>query len=379
MDVEKKQKLRGLVMDCASYLEEMSDRHKLAVRLLEYVRDVAAQKPMIARNGGNFLVNLLRLGPKFPPQVLRDLEFRVQASSLERGRSDLLSVLDEQIRESDEIVGRWRTEVSVLGWMQWSSKSIADALTLLCFPFYSLRAHEFSGKGPNVESLSTSYKAVSQHVLVSSLHAFLESIERGREVLKKWLEVAELLRRAHNYHMLMAVQNGLMRHQLDRLGVWKLLSSSVRKRKLAIDELFAVEDRMAKLIEEQKEAASRRVEGMIPCIFWLAQKAELLQETPRYHDGRINEDRLLAADNVFGALLGMQSLRYPSLAANEAFFYMRHLDRQPLKEDEELYVLSDKVKESVMSVKARSSSFGDMFRRSSSSTPSLEASLDSEM
>lgn len=66
---------------------------------------------------------------------------------------------------------------------------------------------------------------------------------------------------------------------------------------------------------------------MIPCIFWFVQKGMLLQETPLFANGEVNESRLQAASRVFGVLWDMQNKPYADLRSEEKVrWYFLRLD-----------------------------------------------------
>ncbi len=119
------------------------------------------------------------------------------------------------------------------------------------------------------------------------------------QCVDQWLEISDKLRKMHNWHMLFALQNAFQRHQLDRLNeLWASLSRKQLKRKKYLEDTFSAADKMAGLLAEQRQCLGRV--PMIPCIFWLVQKATLLGETPLYaDDGTINVQHFVAANNVF--------------------------------------------------------------------------------
>merc|ERR1719197_1240550 len=99
---------------------------------------------------------------------------------------------------------------------------------------------------------------------------------------------------------------------------------------------------------------------MIPCIFWLVQKATLLKETP-VHDsnGELNMERVKAANNIFAAMMTMQKMRYPPLRENEqVLWYLMRLEREGKEgtlDEDEMYRLSDAAK--AQAGRSRSTSF----------------------
>jgi len=174
--------------------------------------------------------------------------------------------------------------------------------------------------------------------------------------------------------MLLAVHNGWHMHQLDRLKLWDGFSAAAQKRKAVLDELCSVENRFTGLLEEQAKGRAARCGGLIPCVFWFNQKAELLRETPRFSSDRsVNNDYLIAAWNVFGSLKEFQKMRYDeNLKENEATYYFSQLmNRKPsdsVEEDacEMLYPLSDEIKSAKESLKPKRPSLASFFKRSSS-------------
>ena len=87
-------------------------------------------------------------------------------------------------------------------------------------------------------------------------------------------------------------------------------------------------------------------EPLIPCVFWLYQKATLLNETPLYlEDGHLNLGRINAAQNIFSDVQAMQRKRYPPLREEEQIlWYLLRLERANFCTEDDLYLLSDAAK-----------------------------------
>jgi hypothetical protein len=257
----------------------------------------------------------------------------------------------------------------VLGWIDYPIEEICYALTEMCMPFYRLRSFEFEeGQlGKHLKELNLRYKSVSTFVTESVLAASVLSKRRGIATVERWLEVAAGLHQSLNYHMLFAVQNGLQKHQVDRLDVG--ISKKHAKIKTKIDLLFDATTGMAMMKKEINENVAK-LRPMIPCVFWLLQKALLLKESPLFVDNQLNLDRINAARNVFKDMATMQSCPYPKQQVNEKvlWFFMR-IERKlsDFLDDESLYVLSDaaKVHLATSSTRKRSGSLiGHMTPRS---------------
>jgi hypothetical protein len=275
---------------------------------------------------------------------------------------------------SSPVLGRWRVGLSprsdVLGWIDYPIEEIVGALTNMCLPFYRLRSFEFEeGQlGKHLKELNLRYKSVSTFVTESVLAASVLSKRRGIATVERWLEVAAGLHQSLNYHMLFAVQNGLQKHQVDRLDVG--ISKKHAKIKAKIDLLFDATTGMAMMKKEINENVEK-LRPMIPCVFWLLQKALLLKESPLYVDNQLNLDRINAARNVFKDMATMQSCPYPKRQVDEKvlWFFMR-IERKlsDFLDDDSLYVLSDAAKVHLAtssSTRKRSGSFiGQMTSRS---------------
>jgi hypothetical protein len=180
---------------------------------------------------------------------------------------------------------------------------------------------------------------------LSVLSAAMVSKKQGIAAVEHWLDVAVILRERRNYHMLFAIQNALEMHPVSRLSfLFKGASKKHAKAKKEIDQLFSATDRMKRVKAEIAAAVGK--EPLVPCVFWLVQKAALLQETPMLTaDGKLNEQRVLAASNIFVDLAPMQEKRYPPLREDEQIlWYLMRLEREELCSEEDLYKLSDAAK-----------------------------------
>jgi hypothetical protein len=249
------------------------------------------------------------------------------------------------------VLGRWRSNISprtnLFVWLRWDPAQIGAALTCMCLPFFRLRANEFHEKNPgkHLKDLNLRYNSVSKFVALSVLSAAIVSKKQGVTAVEHWLDVAVNLRERHNYHMLFAIQNALEMHPVSRLSfLFKSASKKHTKAKKDIDQLFSATDRMKKLKAEVADLVGKA--PLVPCVFWLVQKAALLQETPMLTaDGKLNELRVLAATNIFVDLAPMQDKRYPPLREDEQMlWYLMRLEREELCSEEDLYKLSDAAK-----------------------------------
>ena len=384
MDVQKKAILSGLSLVSFRFFASMENGEETFVfnHLLPYLRHQCEEKPMLASNGLYFLRLLIECGRPWHHDLLELTRCHVETlptNSLAAQEKVLISIKSE-LQSFKKVVGKWRADTDPLAWTKWDSDYIASGLTALCACFYNIRSHEFYDEdaSPNVSSLRNCYKAVSYQVACSTLTAFKLGVQRGRDILLQWLAIAEALRSLHNYHLLMAVQNGWQMHQLDRLNLWRGMSTSALKSKDFLDRLCSVDTRMAGLLQEQEAARQQKAARMIPCMFWLVQKAELLNETPLLcgdADNGVNKDYLVAAHNVFGLLKKMQQLSYgKDVQENEASYYFSQLDPESLEVNSEfLYELSDSIKEMVQ-LKPKRSSISSFFQRSPSKLSSAETS-----
>ncbi len=201
----------------------------------------------------------------------------------------------------------------------------------MCLPFYRLRAFEFDEKKPgkHLKDLNLRYNSVSSFVTKAILCAAVQSKKQGIAAIEKWLEIASDLWSRRSYHMLFAVQNALQKHQVDRLDfLFAAANKKAQKTKSKLDKLFSPQDRMAQLIAELN--ANVGVHPMIPCIFWLVQKATLLKETPVFlASDALNLDRVTAANNIFSNMAKMQEMRYAPLQEDEQIlWYFMRIERE---------------------------------------------------
>ena len=285
----------------------------------------------------------------------------------EQALKDVMGV----IRRQSLVCGKWATEVSpsdnVLFWIRADTEEIAHALTSLCLPFYGLRPYEFTlnDHGKHLKALNNQYAMITKFICTSVLVGFNLSVKEGVEVLQKWLDVGQVLREMRNYHMLFALQNALMKHQLDRLGKLKSkMDSKHKKMKKELDALFDPNNRMSSYIEEQKKYIGKR--PVIPCIYWLLHQAYLLDEVPKKEkDGSLNTKLFVAAANIFKDLTAMQEHKYEKLKEGEVLWYFQALESeaQEIEQDEEsLYQLSDGARLRSGSVKGRRDSTNTLKR-----------------
>ena len=389
VDVEEKSVAQALSLVLSWTLTSQEEvNHFVHDLLLPFVESSQEERPMLAANGLRFLKGWLESGRHQDACWYRALRERIARMPPSPAQNECLIAIDLELQRRPNVVGKWPVAVDALGWTAWDASYIAQGLTAQCAYFFDLRPFEFNeerdGLCGTLTRLRSSSSAVSRHVVLSTLKAFQESEKRARQALTLWLEVAEALRALHNFHMLLAIHNGWHMHQLDRLNAWAEMPSSVLKRKAALDELCSVEDRFAGLLKEQSDIRKAREPGIIPCIFWFVQKAELLHETPVLtSDGKVNESYLQAARSVFGSLKEFQRLRYESIKDNEATYYFSQLasDQAQQNADDEysdmLHALSDEIKSSRATLpKPKRLSLTSFFKSSSSRDSSIEKSGD---
>jgi len=314
--------------------------------------------------------------------LLKEMELLVRDMADTPARSKCLETVEKSLDSFSPVLGRWKANLSprsnLLAWLDWDAEAIAVALTAMCLPFYRLRSDEFDEKTPgkHLKDLNMRYNSVTKFVTASVLAAAVISKKLGIQAVEKWLETAKELHERRNYHMLFAIQNGLQKHQVDRLDlIWHAMSKKHFKIKAKIDALFSAADRMAPLLAELADNVGKH--PMIPCIFWLVQKATLLKETPVLGaDGRLNADRVVAATNIFRDMMIMQEQRYPPLREDEqVLWYLMRLEREgkdaSLSEDE-LYKLSDAAKKHNSRSRANSFTFRPVKAKKRSSMHSMD-------
>ena len=145
--------------------------------------------------------------------------------------------------------------------------------------------------------------------------------------------------------MLFALQNAFASHAVERLS---FLDASISKKhrlwKEEINQMFSTEDRMKRFLHELALFKGR--DPLIPCVFWLYQKATLLAETPLFsEDGSVNRGRISSAQHVFSDVYKMTQKRYAPLHEEEQIlWYLMRLERHEMLPEDEMYVLSDAAK-----------------------------------
>lgn len=289
----------------------------------------------------------------------------------------ILDIIATQINYKSPVLGRWHSNPfeDTTRWMDWNAKEIAVNLNAICEPFLRLRACEFNAQGKagtHLKHLNDIGSGMSFFVAVSILVAATASPAQGVQAVSLWFGVMRELYREGNFHMLHAVQMGLGKHQVDRLiWLWKDLPRKVLKIKKEMDNLFDLGDRMTKLAALWTERAGQQ--PTIMSIFWLVQKATLLEESPLVVEGeKLNVDQLAAADHVFQLLEKMQSKWYAKSPCDDEakrWYFLqipRALSATSIDElEERMYALSDQVR-----VKGGSKS--DSGRRQKQLRPSLD-------
>jgi hypothetical protein len=199
-----------------------------------------------------------------------------------------------------------------------------------------------------MQQLTVLFNSLSRFVTVSILSASVSKKSLGIEVAERWLAISRQLRNFNNYHLLMAIQTGLAKHQCDRQSwLWSGLSAKWRSEKEALDAMFDPNTRMEGAVQSIHTNIGQR--PLIPCTFWLVQKAQLLKETPVFlDDGTINTARIRAASNIYQDMIAGQKCRYSidvSKMPEELLWYFLRLERGVLQiTEDELYSLSDAAK-----------------------------------
>jgi hypothetical protein len=275
----------------------------------------------------------------------------VQAQPESELREKCMPKVQKGIDDHSPVLGRWRANNSprsnMFFWLERTPEQVAVALTAMCLPFYRLRPCEFSEKNPgkHLKDLNLRYNSVSKFIALSILCSAVASKKQGIAAMERWIETGRYLREMRNYHMLFALQNALAKHQVDRLSFLERgISRKYKAVKKDFDELFSVKDRNKLFLKELAEFTGK--EPLIPCVFWLVQKATLLQETPLWTgEGEFNVQRVTSAINIFADITLLQEKKYPPLREEEQIlWYLMRLERDDLISDDELYVLSDAAK-----------------------------------
>lgn len=257
--------------------------------------------------------------------------FYIEGEGTDKGV--LLRAIEDQLVSQSPILGRWRVKSpreDVLHFTSWNAGDISKTLTVMCMSFFRLRAWEFdeSSPGPHLKDLNRKCTTLSHFVSLSILAACCVSRDKAVDTAELWLSVGRKLLEMRNFHMAFAVQLGFAKFQVDRLSwLWKSLRRKAAKEKEQLNEFFDPGNRMQKVVETMLACAGK--EPMIPCIFWLVQKALLLLECPLVSDGKLNMSRVVAASNIFKDLLvTSQTVRYEELKEDEQIlFYFQRLER----------------------------------------------------
>lgn len=289
-------------------------------------------------------------GRSLSPHLLELMFEAIDKQPESDARATCLKGLEQEIYKFSPILGRWKPELSprsnLLVWLDWDAKVIATGLTFMCLPFYKLRACEFdeTNPGSHLHDLTLRYNSVAKFVTLTCLAASVFSAANGVRTMQKWLDVAKTLKEMQNYHMLFAIQNGLQKHQVDRLkSLFLGLSNGHSRIKAKIDKLFAPADRM-RIVQNKIRSNILLGNPVIPCIFWLSQKAALLKEVPIvsvHKSNSLNVDRVVAATNIFDDLLAMQLNRFVLKENEQVLWYLMRLEREEDVSEEVLYNMSD--------------------------------------
>jgi hypothetical protein len=324
-------------------------RERFANRVIDAAWKCLYTNPELASKKLAFISSFLSLGKRLQPETLERLKGTVLKKFPEGRRGNVGETLDNELAFLPRVVGRWNANV-YSNVLDWPAERIAIALTAMVAPsFFNLRPDDFLNGTTHLTEMTLRYEAVSEFVSLTILKAAAVGLAPAVTMATHWIEVAtHLIAELHNYHMGSAVQAGMAKHYVERLKpLWEALPSAVAKKKLFLDVMCSAEARMAGLRTAQEEAKAKRVAGMIPAMYWLVQKTELLRETPLLHNHALNPYYFLSAGKIFGDLAKMQELRYPSglLVEDEVFFTFMQLERQPRCDEDAMSELSDRARE----------------------------------
>lgn len=376
-ELDRKAVIKGIACTSEYHLASQEEAREFIFRVVAFIESKRKTKPMLANNAFAFIIEWLKRGRRYGEDsaLLKDLELAIQAFPDSPRRTQCLQVVGDEIAFFPRVVGRWASDdFRPLKFLDWRSRKIAVALTAMSAPlFFDLRPYEFkkvNGEpGPNLKTLTLHNRMMSDFVSVSVMSAAVESAKKATKVVCKWINVCMALLELHNFDICFAVYSGLVKHPVQRIkSLIDKIPKSFQKSHDMLDEMFSPETRMKGLLDAQKAAVQKKVHGMVPAIYWLVQKAELLTETPRLSDnGDMNATFFTSAAHIFGDLYEMQGCEYDPgvLTEDEQLFYFLELERRPLKSEDELYELSD-IAKAKLSVRHRSSSSQDIFRRLSS-------------
>ncbi len=263
----------------------------------------------------------------------------------------LIFLIEQSLSRRSPVMSRWHSDPAsdVLGWMAWSDDQIAASLNNLSLPFWQLRAHEFSLPfGHNLTHLNEIANSLSMFVAASILVGCVVSKTTGAVVASRWVKVCKLVLAMGNFHILFAIHCGMQKHQVERVPV-SLFAGREKTFKKEMDDLFNPCDRFETACNMWTNRAMAR-EPTVLCVFWLVQKATLLEESPLHQARNFNVDAFHAAYNTFHVLHLAQSIPPLPLDARlspECSWYFLEVARSfKAREnlEERLYALSDKLK-----------------------------------
>jgi len=153
--------------------------------------------------------------------------------------------------------------------MDWPAIEIARQLTLTDFDlFQRIQAKEFLGqawnkegkeeKAPSICALIERFNEVGQFLV--SLIVQLEDIEERKDMLKKWIQVAEECLVMNNFHALMAIVSGLSSTAVSRLTkTWELVSNKYQHKFHALQAITVPEKNFTVLRERMASAAPPKI------------------------------------------------------------------------------------------------------------------------
>ncbi len=306
--------------------------------------DRLSQSPTTQSKDLCFFLQALVTHGNLPQESLVDIKHGISRNTQRSVFSELLALIDVQVQQKKQPIPQpppITPKTSMLAWMNksWDAAGISAALTELCMPFYRLRAGEFRDEqnlGENLSLLNKRCASLTDFVATSILSAATESQDRAKKVTVKWLAIAESLHERNNYHMLFAIHNGLHTNAVERLEwLFESLANNSKATFKKLNGFFNILDKMKQLTDATEQLAGKR--PVIPCIYWIYNKALLSHETPLYiEDGSINIQKFTSASNIFRTMAQMQSTPYETINANgEVLSYFECLDTESVKADDD--------------------------------------------
>ena len=324
------------------------------MEFLSLVVDTACKhlqiSPGSAKEVLHFIQQALLRGPRFSKDALQALSQLLCRKLPDSARADLLQIIDQQVSFVPKRIDGWPSNM-MIDIADEPAKSVAIALTgIVTAPFYNLRPDDFTAKSNDLSDLTLRYQTVALFVSLSLMIACAEGLDRVVRLAAQWIRIGTILvKDLHNFHMALAVHAGLSKHCVDRLKpIWEALPNAAAKEKEHLDQLCDVTTRMKGLLDLQERAKTKKI-PVIPSIFWLVQKTELLHETPTHlESGSLNSQFFLSAGKIFGDLADMQSIRHSPPGVREdllCFFFLELEKKQDQIGEEALHEMSCHAKE----------------------------------